>query len=87
MTFRPQLFDVRWGILNIQVCPHCRLVRLETEVPVRDIVSVEPGQSDNSLLYQHVRGVGKRFEAALETMFFDDKTTPYPGLTRTYGVF
>jgi predicted nucleotidyltransferase len=48
---------------------------------------LEPSAADTSHVYQSVRGIGKEFEAALGSLFFDDATTPFPYLTRIYGVF
>jgi hypothetical protein len=63
------------------------LAVLQTREQRDELEALEAKQADHSDLYQHVRDVGRRFERSLEAMFFDDKTTPYPDLTRTYGVF
>lgn len=50
-----------------------------SELPAEEVLTDE--------LYGKARRIGHRFQEALNTVFLDDGSTPFQGLTRKYGVF
>ena len=49
--------------------------------------SLPPSAAEKDDLYQQARGIGHRFQASLNGIFFDTAESGIPDLTRKYGVF
>lgn len=48
---------------------------------------LRPEDAESDPVYQSVRGASDEFQAGLTELFFDARGTPFPDLTRKYGVF
>ncbi len=63
------------------------LAILDSGAERKALEALSPEAANTDPLYQEIRGLGNTFQAGLNALFLTDNDTPFPKLTREYGVF